>query len=136
MNAVPKVSGNHDFNCQGQETDGTRPSGCYFCDKDTDCKDGTWLNTCAAGLPCRTARSHCKRAAAGNATAANISNAGKILFMGDSDVAEWDTSSAHPGSDNVGASGFTCKNVVRKLDGYMQSFNFIKQRTGSSCAGR
>lgn len=39
-----------------------------------------------------------------------------LLFIGDSDVEGWDTATAFPGSSNKGVGGYTCRNVLNKLD--------------------
>jgi len=44
-----------------------------------------------------------------------------VLFIGDSDVEGWPTSVDFPGSTNEGVGGWTCNNVVKKLDGILPS---------------
>lgn len=41
------------------------------------------------------------------------------MFVGDSDIEGWETADAFANSKNVGVGGWTCKNVLKKIDGFL-----------------
>ena len=45
------------------------------------------------------------------------------MFTGDSDIEGWPTNSRFPGSANVGVGGWTCKNVLNKIDSQLSTHN-------------
>jgi len=101
---------------QGQEKDGTWPSGCYFCDGVEDCEDGTWFNKHRTGSANGGAQPWC--------TAAQpYGPYGGVLFAGDSDVEFWGTNDAFPGSSNTGVDEDTCKQVNQRLADELEQHN-------------
>jgi len=43
-----------------------------------------------------------------------------ILFAGDSDISEWFTDAEFPNSKNVGVGGWTCKQLLKKIDTFVE----------------
>ena len=56
----------------------------------------------------------------GNPTPPPSTDAG-VLFVGDSDIEYWATAETFPGSVNVGVGGYTCRNVLNRIDGYLST---------------
>eukprot|EP00854_Cymbomonas_tetramitiformis_P004143 gene4143-5121_t len=93
----------------GSEDESGWPSGCYYCDSVDNCVDGTWLNTHSTGSSNGGAKPYCVSQSDGF-------TAGRTLFIGDSDIDYWDTSSYFPGTYNVGVGGYTCKDVKGEVE--------------------
>ena len=109
------------------------PAGCYHCDNVSDCSDGTKFNKHPTGqaragvrLWCLPSDSDPQPVPAPVAAPVSAPSpgpptiSGKILFAGDSDIELWNTQSSFPGSKNVGVGGWTCKNVLKKIDKFLQ----------------
>jgi len=101
----------HDDSIQwnkGIEEDENWPSGCYHCNEIDDCTDGTWFNKHPTGSSNGDATPWCM-----------TTQPVPLLFVGDSDIAGWDTDIAFPNSENVGVGGWTCKQVLNNIDSFL-----------------
>jgi len=112
----------------GRENDSTWPSGCYHCDNVPGCTDGTWFNKHSTGSSNGAAKPWCLQGdgpAPGPAPPPTppTPQPDKVLFTGDSDISRWPTDSEFPNSVNVGVGGWTCKNVLNKIDGFLAQHN-------------
>jgi len=108
---------------EGTENEDSWPSGCYHCSNVNGCIDGTWFNNHSTGQANAGATPWClKSSGGGPPTPPPTSVAGKIMFAGDSDIEYWNTASPFPGSSNVGVGGWTCKNVLNKIDDHLDQW--------------
>jgi len=96
-----------DYNGQDEEADW--PKGCYYCKNTPGCSNGVWFNTHDTGNVVETAQRLCHD---GQYLAANVNT----VFVGDSDIDYWDTSTAFPGSFNLGVGGYTTREVLQEVD--------------------
>ena len=97
-----------------EEDEADWPSGCYFCDGVGGCSDGLWYNEHATGRAVSGTRTAC----ASDAWAPAV----HTLFLGDSDMDNWQTSARYPNSANVAVGGYTCKDVRDEIDGLLADF--------------
>jgi len=102
---------------KGAEIDDSWPKGCYVCDGTTDCEDGVWFNNHATGAAMGNATPLC--AIDGWEAALDQT---KVLFVGDSDMDYWDTSSFLEDSQNVGYGGYTCEDTLAEIDEMLDVF--------------
>jgi len=100
---------------RGTEDDGAWPGGCYHCQGVAGCADGVWFNGHDRGAAHGGARPLC--AVPGWEDGRKLAT----LFVGDSDIAYWDTDS-YPNSANVGVGGDTCADVNRLLDARLREY--------------
>lgn len=114
--ALPLLEGGDPDGFNGQETDSNYPSGCYSCADDTEsCESGVWFNKDLKGAEYKGARPVCKKGFA--------IKPGATVFVGDSDIDYWHSSSkAIPGSYNLGIGGQTCKDVQKEIDFILKRF--------------
>lgn len=120
----PTLSGDQDAeNFNGEEKDGSFPSGCYECPKNTNkCAKGTWFNAHPTGASNQDARLLCAK----NTLSLEKPENG-IIFMGDSDVDYWsDSRKTLPGSFNYGIGGHTCKKVLNDFTSLLKSVQNIQ----------
>eukprot|EP00578_Thalassiosira_sp_NH16_P024103 CAMPEP_0181098304 /NCGR_PEP_ID=MMETSP1071-20121207/12054_1 /TAXON_ID=35127 /ORGANISM="Thalassiosira sp., Strain NH16" /LENGTH=536 /DNA_ID=CAMNT_0023180889 /DNA_START=170 /DNA_END=1780 /DNA_ORIENTATION=+ len=99
------------------EDDNAWPGGCYHCDNVAGCADGTWLNYADPGAANGGATPIC-------AEPGWEDGVGGVdtLFVGDSDIALWDTNANFPGSINVGVGGYTCDDVNSDIDAHLATY--------------
>lgn len=90
------------------ENDENWPSGCYHCDEIDDCTDGTWFNEHPTGNSNCDATPWCMK-----------TQPVQLLFVGDSDIAGWDTDIHFPNSKNVGVGGWTCEQVIDNIGSFL-----------------
>ena len=87
--------------CEGNNVDG--------------CKDGTWFNKHTTGSYTAGAIPYCMKD--------SFFETGRVIFVGDSDIDFWRTSNTFlSGSYNVGYCGYTCANVLSKIDDMLSVF--------------
>ena len=99
----------------GTETERDWPSGCYHCNDVEDCEDGFWFNFHRRGTSNGNARPVCVSEEDGFGPESPPSTSG-VLFLGDSDIENWDTDEYLPGSSNGGVGGDTCKDVLKRVN--------------------
>ena len=109
----------------GTENDNSWPSGCYHCSNVDECADGTWFNRHSTGKANAGARPWCLKSTSGGSAppappALPAAMPGKLMFAGDSDIEMWKTGPAFPGSSNVGVGGWTCRNVLKRIDDHLK----------------
>jgi len=102
----------------GQENTPNWPSGCYHCDSVDGCTDGTWFNKHTPGSANGRARLWCQKSQ--SPTPPPTPTPPGILFAGDSDISEWFTDAKFPNSKNVGVGGWTCKQLLKKIDTFVE----------------
>lgn len=115
--AMPFIEGGDPNGFMGTETDGDFPAGCYSCSKSRcgEAGSGVWFNHATKDLSKHGARPICQKGFA--------VEKGKTVFVGDSDIDYWVSSSkAVPGSYNVGIGGATCNDVIKEIDFILQRF--------------
>jgi lysophospholipase L1-like esterase len=106
--AMPLLEGGDPDGYNGNEEESDFPTGCYLY------KGGVWFNK-DEGAKNKKAKPLCK---AGFAI-----EKGGTVFVGDSDVDYWHTSTKEfPGSYNVGIGGATCKDVLKEIDFILDNF--------------
>jgi len=93
----------------GTETDDNWPGGCYHCNSVSGCTNGVWFNYDFDGSANGGATPICAKP--GWESTLEV----ETLFIGDSDIERWDTSS-FSNSVNVGVGGFTCDDVSNIID--------------------
>jgi len=96
-----------DYN--GQDAEADWPKGCYYCKNTPGCSNGVWFNTHDSGNLVEGANRLCHN---GLYLAKDVNT----VFLGDSDIDYWDTSTAFPGSFNLGVGGYTTKDVIKEVD--------------------
>lgn len=100
---------------QGSEENEEWPKGCYYCRGVPGCVNGVWFNEHSTGSAKGNARPICARGF--EPLAKN-----QVLFMGDSDIDFWPTSSSFEGAYNVGYGGYTCLDVIKEIDRFLATF--------------
>jgi len=101
------LNGYHDW--QGAESHADWPKGCYYCKSGT-CATGVWFNKAGGKSKAGTQRICHKK---------YDPESVKILFVGDSDIDYWDSTTAFPGSFNVGIGGYTTSDVASEVDSWV-----------------
>jgi len=96
----------------GTEDSAEWPKGCYYCEGVDGCENGTWFNSNAAGAANGGARPYCQNDFLPLQT-------GWQVFIGDSDQDYWDTTAQWPNSYNLGYGGYTCTDMITKIDLYL-----------------
>jgi len=102
---------------EGAENEDSWPSGCYHCSEVDGCTDGTWFNKNPTGQANAGATPWCLKST-DSPLPAPVTE--KIMFAGDSDIEYWNTAPSFPGSSNVGVGGWTCRNVLNKIDDHLE----------------
>ena len=115
MGLLPGVQPNE---WAGTEKEKGWPSGCYHCDEVDDCEDGFWFNSHRRGSANGSARPVCvsEGDGFGPEDPPPPSTTSGVLFLGDSDIENWDTDEYIPGSSNAGKGGDTCKDVLKRAN--------------------
>jgi len=115
-----------------EETDKKWPSDCYFCDGVRGCTDGVWFNNHKTGRKKRGAAPLCVLPTwdsgcddggddDGGVTGGHVD----VLFAGDSDIRSWPDEmrlKVSTSSVNVGAGGWTCKKLKKKIKGFLEEY--------------
>lgn len=104
---------------QGPENESNWPGGCYHCNGVDGCTNGVWFNYAKTGAANGGATPICAVPGWEDDTLSTV----ETLFVGDSDIARWETASVFPNSFNVGVGGFTCDDVIGTIDEYLASFD-------------
>jgi len=96
---------------RGTEDETGWPGGCYYCQNVNGCSNGVWFNRNPIGAAKEGAKPICALPGwEGDPPPI------ETLFVGDSDVSRWETSSVFPSSVNVGFGGYTCAQVNNIID--------------------
>jgi len=103
----------------GTEDTNGWPGGCYHCDNVPGCTDGVWFNAANPGAANKGAMPICALPGWED----NIDLSVDTMFIGDSDIARWDSDIIIPNSVNVGVGGYTCDDVNGIIDGNLQTYN-------------
>lgn len=107
------------YHYQGTNTEAEAdwPKSCYLCDGAVGFKDGVWFNKHARGAARDNATPLCAKQ--GWET---VLDKTKVLFVGDSDMDFWNTSSFLKDSQNVGYAGYTCRDTLSEIDEMLNVF--------------
>lgn len=96
----------------GEENDKDWPSGCYYCDGQKECTDGTWFNKHKKGSDIEGSKM--KRFCAQDIE--QSMKATQTLFLGDSDIDYWPgTTLKYIDSFNLGVGGETCAGLSKQI---------------------
>lgn len=114
--AMPLLVGGDPDDFMGTESAGDFPTGCYSCSESL-CGDGSgvWFNRNTTNTQHSGARPICQKGF--------VVRTGETIFVGDSDIDYWHSSSdAVPGSYNLGIGGATCADVDKEIDFILDRF--------------
>jgi len=99
----------------GKYAESDMPKGCYYYNTNNDNSKGVWFNPHHTGAAHKKAEPVCQKAL--------TVETGRMVFVGDSDIDYWHTSTKEfPGSYNLGIGGATCKDVVKEIDWILNKF--------------
>jgi len=115
--AMPFIEGGDPNGFMGSEDDSDFPAGCYSCSNRGCGADGSgvWFNKATKGSDHKGARPICQKGFE--------VRTGETIFVGDSDIDYWASSSkAVPESYNLGIGGATCKDVTKEIDFILERF--------------
>jgi hypothetical protein len=99
----------------GADSEHNWPKGCYYCKNVKNCAGGVWFNSHDSGSTVEGTFRFCHKQYNPHQV--------EILFVGDSDIDYWESSTSFPGSMNVGIGGYTTSDVIKEVDQWVADLN-------------